>query len=46
MTTSLVLALADFTKTFVVETDAHSKGMEVVLMQEDIWAYQLMRRNI
>ncbi|WMV37370.1 hypothetical protein MTR67_030755 [Solanum verrucosum] len=33
MTSALVLVLADFTKPFIVETDACSKGIGVVLMQ-------------
>lgn len=34
MTTALVVALADFTKEFIVENDVCSKGIGAVLMQE------------
>ena len=34
MCTTLVLTLPDFTKTFVSECDASSKGIKVVLIQE------------
>lgn len=33
LTSAVVLALPDFTKPFVVETDANELGIDVVLMQ-------------
>jgi len=34
MCSTLVLALPDFTKTFVLECDASRKGIRVILMQD------------